>query len=265
MFLRRALKWLLIIAVVTAIGFGGFVFYIYKNMPPEAIWTMEYAQTKIKAKDVLADPEKYAAMPCIKVELHDGKDKFCFDRSRVIDGKKYKNPDGTEALVLDFVSKLVPEEKNLNNVLSLSLSDQDFTNTGDKITIAEYFAYNLIVSSRENEKSYKEYEQKFNQLYENPENNGKFIDISHIKKYRLQEGKKMFVLPVDGRIHALLGMESNQVYKRIGHISFQTPKMPMYIETNYRTNIDRKESEFLGLLVNLAKEGNEFIESSRVK
>ncbi len=110
------------ILIITLIG--GFFYYATNSLPFEAKILLKHLNKQKRTGDMIDNPEKYQNLPCLEVQA--GKDKYCFDRSRVSSVSIYDKPQSDEfqALKFQFISKLLPRsKKNKKNGGNYLLSD----------------------------------------------------------------------------------------------------------------------------------------------
>ena len=93
----------------------------YLSTPVELRFLKDLSQPE-RIEDMINNPKKYQNLPCLEVQA--GKDKYCFDRSKISSVSIYNKPQSTEfsTLKFQFISKLLPKSKrdkkgNLNYLL----------------------------------------------------------------------------------------------------------------------------------------------------
>jgi hypothetical protein len=145
-------------------------YYTYYSTPKEHRWYFKPMKPYDRMEDMMDNPEKYQKLPCLEVQA--GKDKYCFDRSKIRNIVMYNKPQSTEFahLRFDFISKLLPKPIKTKNKYSLegrryllgnihiSAFDEN-RNYKNTSTMAKEA---LIKWSKENNKTYKNFIQEYN-------------------------------------------------------------------------------------------------------
>ena len=247
-------KKILSIGSVLAIFLIGGFYYYAPDLPFEAKMLLRHINEQKRTDDVINHPEKYQNLPCLEVQA--GKDKYCFDRSRVSRVSVYNKPQSTEfsALKFQFISKWLPKPKKDKREYILGdiyVNNYDEYRVSNTSTIAEYRLKHL---SKKSNKSYENFVTK---------NNNKILKI---ETPRMFDNETAYAFTQDNiPVAYIIVTEHEGVWKHSIKIhEYRKSKDELPILFHYWTNIENTKEEAIKKAINIAQEIYQFLHNSKV-
>ncbi len=241
-----------IFSILIIILIGGFYYYATTNLPFEAKMLLKHLNEQTRTDDMINHPEKYQNLPCLEVQA--GKDKYCFDKSRVSSVSIYDKPQSTEfqTLKFQFISKLLPKPKDKKEYTLGGIYVESFSEFGySNLHTTAY--YRLKHFSKKNNEPYEIIVKK---------HNNKILEVG---KWVNQTDTAYVYIKDNAPISYIVPYNISKYWRhaiRVREYRKSKDEYPIYF--NYWTNIENTREEAIKKAIDIAEEIYQFLQNSKI-